>query len=186
MKNNKGFTLLEIIVVLVLVGLLSAVAGMGIVIGVKEYLFAKENASTAQKAVLAISRLSREFKEIVDITHAAAGAITYQHLDGHRSVALVGGGINKEIRMISGTTLPEANTGDVLINNVNSFTLTYCKYGETTTCTWQPWPASGQNLLTRIKISLVINRADSGIGTLNFSTEINPRNTGTYNEPVKF
>ncbi len=187
MKNNKGFTLLEIIIVLLLVGILSAVAGMGLVTGVKGYLFAKENAPTAQKVVLAISRLSREFQEIYNVTNTynnSSSSLTYEHVDGFRSVALVGGGINKEIKMLDGTTLPNQITGDTLINNVNSFSIAYCKYGQSTNCTWTPSePAS---LLARIKVTLVINRADSGIGTLTFTSEINPRNTGTYNVPVKF
>jgi len=43
MNNESGFTLIEIIVSLVLVGMMAAIAGMGIVTGTKGYLLAKEN-----------------------------------------------------------------------------------------------------------------------------------------------
>ncbi|MBW1821185.1 MAG: prepilin-type N-terminal cleavage/methylation domain-containing protein [Deltaproteobacteria bacterium] len=55
MRNETGFTLIEIVVSLVLVGMMAAIAGMGIVTGTKGYLLAKENSHMAQKAQLAMA-----------------------------------------------------------------------------------------------------------------------------------
>ncbi len=66
MKRDRGFTLIEVIVVLVLVGLLAAMAGFGITTGVRGYLMAAENADITQKAQLAMTRLSREILECFD------------------------------------------------------------------------------------------------------------------------
>jgi len=180
-----GFTLVELIIVLLLVAVISALAGLGIVTGLKGYVFAKENASITQKAQLTMSRLSRELLESADITVANAGAATFQYLDGYRSLGIVGTGTNKEIKIVDGATSsllpPDDTRGDVLINNVNSFTITYYKTAGT------PWVlgADDATLLTQIKIDLVLNHPDSSIGTISFSTVVNPRNTGTYNVPVK-
>lgn len=61
-KQEQGFTLIEIIAVLVLVGMLAVVAGTGLTFGVRGYLLAAENAEITQKAELVLSRLSRELR----------------------------------------------------------------------------------------------------------------------------
>lgn len=65
-KRQKGFTLIEVIASLVLLGIMMAVAGMGIVAGVRGYLLARENAVIAQKAHLTLGRLTRELQECYD------------------------------------------------------------------------------------------------------------------------
>ncbi|MFO8090497.1 MAG: prepilin-type N-terminal cleavage/methylation domain-containing protein [Desulfatiglandaceae bacterium] len=60
MKLQAGFTLIEIIAVLLLLGILGVMAAFGVATGVKGYLAAAENAAMSQKAQLAMNRLSRE------------------------------------------------------------------------------------------------------------------------------
>ena len=59
-QRQQGFTLIEMIAVLILVGMMSAVAGLGIVKYVQGYLFAKDNAAISANAQLAIARISRD------------------------------------------------------------------------------------------------------------------------------
>ena len=49
-RSQKGFTLIEIVVTLVLVGILAALGGFGIVQAVKGYITVKENSAITQKA----------------------------------------------------------------------------------------------------------------------------------------
>ena len=67
MRNKAGFTLIEIMVSLVLVGLIASIAGTSVVMGTRGYLFARENDAITQKAQLALGRLNREFIELSDV-----------------------------------------------------------------------------------------------------------------------
>ena len=67
MRNKAGFTLIEIMVSLVLVGLIASIAGTSVITATRGYLFARENDAITQKAQLALGRLNREFIELSDI-----------------------------------------------------------------------------------------------------------------------
>jgi prepilin-type N-terminal cleavage/methylation domain-containing protein len=168
-KGSKGFTLIEMIVVLVLVGILSAIAGIGLVQGVQGYIFARENAEISQKAQIVMARLSRELQEVSIIYSYSSTSIVFKNTYGDYALAKVG----SEIRIIEGQTAPTASTGDVLVDGVNSLTLTY-----------DPSTFSDIKTLATIRVDLVLNRTDSsGVSTASFTTQINPRNTGNYNGP---
>ena len=84
-----GFTLIEVIVVMIIVGVLVATAGMGIVMGTRGYLLSKENAHMAQKVQLAMARLSAEMRgvqAVVDETFSPGTSQTpyliYDRADG--------------------------------------------------------------------------------------------------------
>ena len=81
MKKEAGFTLIEIIAVLIIGGIMMTVAGMAIVTGMKGYLFARDNASITQKAQLAMTRLSRELMEVTAITDYTSSQVSYKRPD---------------------------------------------------------------------------------------------------------
>lgn len=171
-KNESGFTLIEIIVVLVLVGIVAVMVAMGFVTGIQGYIFARDMAPISQKANLAMSRLSRELMEISTVTSANGTSVSFSNGYGYsRAIALFGG---SQIKINDTATIPDANTGYILIDNVSSFTLTY--YNGTNV-----WSCCDAKSLSSIKIDLVVNQT---YGTTAFSTTINPRNTGNYNAPI--
>ena len=63
----NGFTLLELVVSLLLLGLLTAIFGLGLVGAMQSHEFSRGNAQLTQKAHLAMKRISRELSELTEI-----------------------------------------------------------------------------------------------------------------------
>ena len=101
-KKESGFTLLEIIFSLVILSIIVAIAGLGIVTGTKGYLFARQNAHSAQKAQMALARITREFQELYTITACPGTYASFESNAGKFTIGLSGntirittGGINQ-------------------------------------------------------------------------------------------
>lgn len=78
---NKGFSLLEVIAVLLLLGVLALSATISM-LPITEGLFqARENAQSAQKTQFAMIRMVREFTTITNVAASDARSITYDFLD---------------------------------------------------------------------------------------------------------
>ena len=165
MKKESGFTLLEIILALVIFSIIVAVAGLGIVTGVKGYVFARQNAHSAQKAQMALARITREFQELYNITSAGTGTVTFESSSGNYTIALSGNEILID--------------DDTLIDGIksNGFTLTFYKDGES-----EPGWTQDDSMesLTDIKIRIDMIRNDVSGGSLAFETFVHPRNVGYW------
>lgn len=74
--KEKGFTLIEIIVALVLMAIIAAVVSMGFLQVVKGYVFAKANADTVEKGQMAITRIIKELGNCT-ITSGTASSVTF-------------------------------------------------------------------------------------------------------------
>ncbi|MCX5833750.1 MAG: type II secretion system protein [Deltaproteobacteria bacterium] len=176
MKKQGGFTLLEIMLSLMIVGLIASVAGSAIVAGLNGYLAAKENQSLAQKSQLALLRLSRHLSEFVNIpsqsSNAKADSIIIESLSPTssstvRTFAIGLDGSQLKIAEDARNTTPDFHNGDVLVDGVSSFTLTYYRDG----VPWQPASDPLQRLAT-IEIRLTFpQRPDNP-----FVTQVHPRN----------
>lgn len=62
--NQKGFTLIEIVISLVLVGVVAAVVGMSSYHMVKSFLFSGKNVDTLLKGQIAIARITKELNNV--------------------------------------------------------------------------------------------------------------------------
>jgi prepilin-type N-terminal cleavage/methylation domain-containing protein len=175
---KNGFTLIEIIVTMVLVGILAAVGGTAIARAVKGYVEVKENSATTQKAQMAMSRVTREISEMMNVYSAASNTTLpltgtgncYSTTDCVRTIGLNNGAV--KIASGSGTTLAD---GDILINNVSSFTLTY--YGNKTDTPASTWPTGNDRSLSAVKVDMTISRAD-GRALQPLTAYVAPRNNG--------
>jgi len=176
MRKKAGFTLIEIMVSLVLVGLIASIAGTLVITATRGYLYARENDAITQKAQLALGRLNREFTELMDVKARddAQPYLIYEvplRTGGveRRGIAKVGNTVQMFFN-VPGTTL-SGLTGDVLVDNVQTLSLMYN-------------PSSGVSLwsmgqdirnLFAVSVQLVLNRPDTG-GAVSFFTTVSPRN----------
>jgi len=173
-QNNNGFTLIEIVISMVLVGILVSIAGMGIITGAKGFFLARENAHLAQKSNIAMTRINRELQELSDIitrqTTAPDPYIIFEHPGQRKAIAKTG----SVLRLFSELAedqilLPAAADSDVLIDNVKSFQLVY-NDGQ------NPWAGNDIGNLTSIEVSLTLIHPDSDISDLTFNLSVFPRN----------
>ena len=173
LKDNSGFTLIEIIAVLILAGILGAVAGRGIVTGVQGYMLARENAVLAQKAQLALGRMTRELTEISEMTAAGSNFVQFATPAGQRGIGFSDGNIRLSIDSVAW------GGGFVLAGDVSAFTLGFSDDEGS------PWTAgSDVRDLSEIQITLSLIHGTGDVGALTFTTTVNPRNTGALNGPV--
>jgi prepilin-type N-terminal cleavage/methylation domain-containing protein len=174
MKNQSGFTLIEIVVSLVLVGMMAAIAGMGIVTGTRGYLFAKQNSHMAQKAQIAMARIQRELMELTAIAarQVDPAFIIYDNTTGRHAIARDGNYVKMYDLNPGAMTIP-VDQGDILIDNVNDFTLDYFQGANA-------WGGTDIQLLSAIQANLVMDRTDDSGDTVTFTTTVNPRNTNNF------
>lgn len=64
MDKKSGFSLIEIICVLIILGIIAAAATIGISRTVQQYSFTRENDAMAQKAQVALNRILVEFTNV--------------------------------------------------------------------------------------------------------------------------
>ncbi len=126
MSDSRGFTLIEVVTVIIIAAILSAIAGMGLVQIANGYVFARENAAAAQKAQVALARMVKEFSEIRSVPSATATGLTYQRINAATGLT--------EMHTLSwaGADQPILLDGDALIGKVRSFSLTYYNYDYST------------------------------------------------------
>lgn len=164
-SDEKGFTLIEVIVTLILVGITAALAGMWIVSVVNGYIFTKMNASTVQKAQLAMTRLTKEFVAITSVTASSGTVITYNRVDNILAP------VTYSVRQNADKLELQQGSGETwhtLADSVSVFSLAYCDT-PTSTCvtTW-----SSTSRIIQIKLTLT-----AGNNTpVEFVQRVTPRN----------
>jgi len=77
LDEDNGFTLIEVIVSLLLVGIISVFAGIGISMIIDGYTLTSKNAEITQKGQLAMTRLTKELTYISSVSSGTATAISY-------------------------------------------------------------------------------------------------------------
>ena len=158
-RDQKGFTLVELIVTLVLVGIIGTFTTLFMYTGLNGYLRAKDTSEGALKAQIALDRISLELRDIDRIdTFTDNTTIDYV------SVTLLGD------RQITYNAVAETISMDVdgnvnlLLDDVQSFTLT-ATYADLNNS------GDGNNEVGAIDVSFTIGEIDRL-----FSVRIFPRN----------
>lgn len=182
-RTQSGFTLIEMIASLALLGLLAAIFGMGLVSAVESYDFSRANAQVAQKSQMAMTRMVRELTDLTRIVHLDNGSDPYivyerlQEINGRPTTTRWGLHFNaadQRVRLyenppdqLDGTTIAQ---GDVLVDSVQGFSLRYYLGGSE----WTTWPFTAAP--STIQITLSLRRPDGATQPQNFTTLIHLRN----------
>lgn len=178
-RRQRGFTLIEIVCVLLIVGIITTVSGMAIVTTMRGYLFARDNASIGQRAQLALARINRELIEMTTVTTAESGRITFQRMDGNNAISrtIYKDDTDDTIRIAAGAS---AENGDVLVDHVTAFEMRY--YKEALESPWGALWISGTDSvaeLTVVEFSFDIARTDENRDS-SFISMVYPRNIKRY------
>jgi len=167
--KQKGFTLVEIIVTLILVGILASIAGMGIVQATRSYLFTRDASALAQKAQAAYARIGRTLLNISDINSVTNTSELEVTIDRQNGPSVT------ETFLFSGNTLslriggPNDPIYTLLDNLANTSGFSYLQNDGTN------WTTSDDEAdLSRILVN--INMISTGGQTLPFSGSFVPRN----------
>jgi prepilin-type N-terminal cleavage/methylation domain-containing protein len=190
-QADKGFTLLEVILALVLTGLLAAIAGAGVISGFNLFAAARDNTHITQKANLALTRLTRELREITNVidVHTDPLYLIYEGVDDgafvRKAVAFGNGTIklfsnlDDSVESMDATYI--ADNGDILIDNVTGFSLNYFishLSAEDDTDTWLS--SNSIRKLSAIKFEFTITRDTMGGRTTTFGNTVHLRNNNNY------
>ena len=167
--NKNGFTLIEIIVSLVLVGIITTVAGMGIVLVTQKFYFAKDNAETAQKGQVALTRMMKELTVISAVNTGTATSINFNSYKagvlGTRQISWAGSSGDP---LVFDDDTTDGVAGDTLTDNVSSFALAY--YDTYTSASQASWSSSTKV----IEVTLTLTGANDVASA--FTVRVAPRN----------
>ena len=162
-KQKKGFTLVELIVTIVLVGIIGTFTTLFMYTGLNGYLRAKDNTEGALKAQIALDRISLELREI-----NAISAFTPSPPNPFPSIEYTSNTLSatRRIRFDGADEifLKVGGNENLLLDNVQSFTMT-AAYKDLN------FYADGNNEVEAIDVSFTIG----DIGR-QFSARIFPRN----------
>jgi prepilin-type N-terminal cleavage/methylation domain-containing protein len=128
-KREDGFTLIEIVVTLVLVGILSAFVGLFMTTFMKGYFMVKNNSDTAMKAQMALDRISLELRDAT-----AFSVLTDNSLVTYKNTQMDPLGADRTIKFVGSNLYLSTPANNILIDNVQAFTLSATTgnvYGDT-------------------------------------------------------
>ncbi len=182
-SSEAGFTLIELIASLALLGLLASIFGMGLVAAVESYDFSRSNSQIAQKGQMAMGRMIRELTELSRVVSVGGGSdpfIVYDRIEEVNGIpttnrwGLAFDSASRQVRLyenLDDTTIDSGDVGDVLVDHVAALSLRYFQ----STNELLIWPFDAP---VTIQITLSLDRPDSSAQTQDFTTLIHLRNNG--------
>jgi prepilin-type N-terminal cleavage/methylation domain-containing protein len=189
-SDKQGFTLIEMIVVLVIMGIVAVVLVNVIVYSMQAYIFARNADQLSQKAQLAMARIKIELTDNTNVSTATSTQITYTVPKSAAPPSCTTAAGCQYTLLLSGTqvTLQDvtnSGTAQVLIdgltagNNGNNF-LNYYQSDGTAWAT-----TNGFSSLNKIVVNFYLNN-DTGSGVVipvSYEGSINPRANTILNAP---
>jgi|MudIll2142460700_1097286.scaffolds.fasta_scaffold35428_2 prepilin-type N-terminal cleavage/methylation domain-containing protein len=165
--SQKGFTLIELVTTLILVGIIGAFSSFFLYTGIRGFLTSKFSSETALQAQTALDRISAELRYIKDFElipvqtpNPNTNSIEYRcrDLPGPRRISY-----NPTSREM---LLTVNGTANVLLNNVSQFNLSWVSKNLDLN--------NSTNEVSKIRVAFTV-RSDSSGNETSFSAEIYPR-----------
>ena len=172
--NQKGFTLIEIIVSIVVMTIIAVIAGVGLVAISKGYVFSKKNSVITQQGQMAIARLKKEFSNMKSVSSGQATSIAFTRSPeaGGAPIAVCWAGGNAPLIMNMNAT--DCSSGDKLVEPVTSFNLTYYYYDPASTNAlfkFSPSATYSSSTTSMIEMTLQLKGAENAV--INFTDRVN-------------
>lgn len=187
-KNKNGFTLMEVIVVMILIGIVAVALSGVIIYGVKNYIFGRDTGQLSQRAQLAMARINKELIEATAVSFADANRIDYTLTQSTLPSCTLPAGCVYSIRR-TGTQITLEGTSpvvaaQVLINGLtaNNNGNNFLTFSQTDGSAWTT-PANTFAQLARIQVWITLDIPNTS-NHLDFQTSINPRSNGLPNAPL--
>jgi len=119
--RKSGFTLIELVTAILIMSIVTVMAGTGLVQIAKGYLLAKKSTVAVEQAQIAMTRMAKELSGIETIsTESSSPSLKYTRGETSHTLAW------------SGADQPLTLDGDTLIDKVQSFSLAYYDYNYAT------------------------------------------------------
>jgi len=187
-KNDQnGFTLFELIIVLILLGVMAVGLTLGLVKVVQSYMFAEETAQVSQKAQLAMARIKKELTDVTAVTYISNSRIDYTRPYSPPSCQTATG-CQFRIQQVSNTIylegLTETFSPQILIDQVSAVDSTsgFLTFKNFSGAAWSLETNNTVNNLAQIIVSFRMIYGESD--TVAFTTTINPRSGTNVNVPA--
>jgi len=164
LKSQKGFTLIEIIIVIVILSIVSGITVKFVIDGLRIYTMAVDQKTLLDEGKLALERMCRDIRDaqsITSVTPGPPGSVTFT-----RTHLTATDNPTNSITFWQNTgpspdTLEKTNNSTgasgILANNVTSFTIT--------------------NATNEIQLQLVLNNLATG-ANVTLQTRVYPKNLG--------
>jgi prepilin-type N-terminal cleavage/methylation domain-containing protein len=169
-NNHNGFTLIEVIVTLILVGILAVIGSMGLVNMLQGYVTSKENTAAVQKGQIAFLQMSKLLTYASSINSGSSSSINFNtYISGSPTTSTsCMFTFNNATGVI--TFINNQGAGDTLVAGVKQFKLGYYNsYNSTEQSAW----TSGSSKV--IELTMTLNLGQGQVSP-EFKTRIIPRN----------
>jgi prepilin-type N-terminal cleavage/methylation domain-containing protein len=178
LRNTNGFTLLETVAVLIIVGIMAALGGIGIIQSLEAFTMSRENIVMNQQTQLAVNRITLELQRMDDVVSGSGSSLTFTSVSRPF-------GQTCTIQRASGqvTLQVGGNAPSILIENVTAATPLFTFLQADGSTAWSP--ASAESQLAEIKVDITVSRPKDilNVSDITFTTRVTPRNNGLPNGP---
>jgi prepilin-type N-terminal cleavage/methylation domain-containing protein len=160
----RGFTLLEMILVMGIMGIMAAAAGLGMFKMSSSFLMARNNAEFLSKAQVAMTRTEKELYMITKINSGSALSINFNTFkNGATSTHTIG---------YDPATKALSYDGSVLVDGISAFSFAYCNLYTDDPAAAGAATASASTKIIQYSITLTANDGTPYA----FTNRIAPRN----------